>query len=467
MTARRFPPGFVWGTATASYQVEGAGREDGRTPSIWDTFCATAGTIDDGSDGLIACDQYHRYAEDIALMRELGVSAYRFSVAWPRIVPTAGAGPNPLGLAHYDRLTDALLAAGLKPVVTLYHWDLPQYLEDAGGWPHRDTAYRFGDYAALVAAALGDRVDTWTTLNEPWCAAYLGYGDGDHAPGHHSHPEALAAAHHLNLAHGLGVQAVRAAVGDQAKTSVTLNLAMPYPATDSPEDRAAADQVWRIDNDVWLKPMLEGVYDPQIFTDTAHVSDWAFVRDGDLAQIHQPLANLGINYYSPAYVRRLPGAVPPTREQAAARGWHGAHPGAETIEWLPPDGELTAMGWSQHPEGLRDLLVRVAALYPGLPLVVTENGSAWDDVVSPDGLVHDPQRVNYLRAHIKAIGQALDAGVPLQGYFAWSLLDNFEWARGYTKRFGLFYCDYPTQRRIWKDSARWYQQLATTNRTPE
>ncbi|MDR1808689.1 MAG: beta-glucosidase [Propionibacteriaceae bacterium] len=465
-TTRTFPPDFIWGTATASYQVEGAGREDGRTPDIWDTFCAVPGNIADGSNGSVACDQYHRYPGDIALMRELGVGAYRFSVAWPRIVPAAGGPANPRGLAYYDRLVDALLEAGIRPVVTLYHWDLPQYLQDKGGWPQRDTAFRFADYAGIVAGALGDRVDTWTTLNEPWCVAYLGYGCGAHAPGHKSHPEALAAVHHLNLAHGLGVQAIRAAAGEKAKTSITLNLSMTYPATDQAEDVAAAEQVWRIANGVWLEPELEGHYPEQVFADTAHVSDWSFIRDGDPADICQPLSNLGINYYSPNWVRRIPGAVTPTAAEAGANGWVGPHPGTETIESLPPDGELTAMGWSQHPEGLRDLLVRVAEAYPGLDLVVTENGSAWDDTVAPDGLVHDPQRVAYLAAHIEAIGQALDAGVPLKGYFAWSLLDNFEWACGYTKRFGLFYTDYATQNRIWKDTARWYQQLVTTNAVP-
>ncbi|MDR1512660.1 MAG: beta-glucosidase [Propionibacteriaceae bacterium] len=466
MTATRtFPPGFTWGTATASFQVEGAGLEDGRGRSIWDTFCDTPGKVDDGSNGLVACDQYHRYPDDIALMKELGVGAYRFSVAWPRIVPVAGGPVNLKGVDYYDRLTDALLSAGIAPVVTLYHWDLPQYLEDAGGWPSRDTAHRFGDYAAVMAQALGDRIDTWTTLNEPWCSAYLGYADGDHAPGRRDHPAALAAAHHLSLAHGLAVQAIRAEL-PAARTSVTLNLSQVYPATDSPEDRAAAEQVWRIDNDVWLKPMLEGRHDPRLFADTAHVSDWGFIKDGDLETIHQPLDALGVNYYTPAHVRRRPGAVQPTREEAAARGWLGAHPGTETIEWLEPAGPLTAMGWSQEPQGLTDLLVRLAETYPGLELMVTENGSAFEDQVSADGLVHDPERVAYLASHIEALGRALDAGAPVTAYFAWSLLDNFEWARGYTKRFGLFRTDYSTLERSWKDSARWYQRLARTNRVP-
>jgi beta-glucosidase len=269
--------------------------------------------------------------------------------------------------------------------------------------------------------------------------------------------------HHLNLAHGLAVQAVRAAVGDTANTSITHNLTMPYPASDAAADAEAAEEVWRIDNGVFLRPELEGVYDPQLVAATAHVSDWSFVRDGDLDTIRQPISVLGLNYYQPVWVRRARGVKPAGDGRPA---WTGPRPGVEAVEFLPPTGALTAMGWGQHPEGLTDLLARVAGEYPGLPLVVTENGSAWDDSVSEDGLVHDPERVAYLADHIEAIGAALDRGVPLTGYFAWSLLDNFEWARGYTKRFGLFRCDYRTQARIWKDSARWFQQLATTNAVP-
>jgi beta-glucosidase len=467
MTQRIFPTGFTWGTATASYQIEGAVAEDGRTPSIWDSFCAVPGNIIDGSSGQVACDSYHRSAEDIRLMGELGITAYRFSVAWPRIVPTLGGPVNQPGLDHYSRFVDQLLERGLTPVVTIYHWDLPQYLEDAGGWPQRDTAYRYAEYAGIVAQALGDRVDTWTTLNEPWCSAYLGYAGGEHAPGRHDHPAALAAAHHLNLAHGLGAQAVRAAIGQQAKVSVTLNLQVFRPDTDSAADQDAVRQLDRVGNDIWLLPMLEGRYDEQLWADTAHVSDWSFVKDGDLADIHQPLNSLGINYYSSGLARRLPGAVPPTKAEAAQTPWEGAWPGTETIEFLPPTGPLTAMGWNQDPAALTELLVAVHRRYPDLDLVITENGSAWEDSVGPDGLVHDLDRVAYLAAHIEAIGQALDAGVPVTGYFAWSLLDNFEWAWGYTRRFGLFRVDYETQARIWKDSGRWYKRLASDNRVPE
>ncbi|MDR3070482.1 MAG: beta-glucosidase [Propionibacteriaceae bacterium] len=465
MTQRVFPENFIWGTATAAYQVEGGVAADGRTPSIWDTFCAGAGNILDGSNGDVACDQYHRYPQDVQLMKELGTNAYRFSIAWPRIQPSADGVVNQKGIDYYSRLVDELLQAGISPVVTLYHWDLPQYLQDLGGWPNRDVAYRFAEYAQVMVRALGDRVHTWSTLNEPWCVAYLGYAEGSHAPGLHDHPASLRAAHHLNLAHGLGIQAIRSVLPD-ARTSVTLNLQALYPASETEADRGAVAQLQRVANDIWLLPILEGRYDPQLFADTAHVTDWSFVKDQDLAEVKQPLSVLGVNYYSTTTVRRNLRAQLPSFEQAAKSDWVGAWPGAETIEFLPPVGPLTEMGWNQNPAALTELLLAVHNRYPALELMITENGSAFADEVGPDYQVHDPKRVAYLAAHIEAIGQAIDAGVPLTGYFAWSLLDNFEWAFGYGKRFGLFFTDYQTQERIWKDSARWYQQLAKANRVP-
>ncbi len=480
-----FPQGFTWGTATASYQVEGAIHEDGRTPSIWDTYCAIPGKILDGASGEYACDQYHRYQQDIALMRELGVGAYRFSVAWPRIIPHKGSAVNTAGVDYYNRLIDALLESGIKPVATLYHWDLPQYLEDDGGWPCRDTAYRFADYATVLAKAFGDRVDTWTTLNEPWCTAYLGYGNGGHAPGIKDHAQALAAVHHLNLAHGLGVQAVRAVVGEQARCSVTLNLQVNRPATDSPNDVAAVERADLFANEVFLGPMLEGRYDPRIMEATADLTDWAFVQDGDLVTIHQPLDVLGVNYYSTSTVRHVDSSRPANSSGLSDRH-DNAMPAQSNVEVLPPEGELTAMGWNQDPQGLTDLLVSLSRRFPDLELMVTENGSAWDDTVDVDDtvptvygppasdgnatiavaggrIVHDQHRVAYLKAHIAALVTAIQEGANVTGYYAWSLLDNFEWAFGYTKRFGIIRVDYPTQERIWKDSARYYQQLATTN----
>ncbi|HSN10773.1 MAG TPA: GH1 family beta-glucosidase [Propionibacteriaceae bacterium] len=461
---RTFPQGFTWGTATASYQVEGAVGEDGRTPSIWDTMAHTPGGIVDGSNGDVSVDEYHRYPEDIALMTELGVTGYRFSISWPRNYPEPGT-VNQAGIDHYKRLAEALLDAGITPLATLYHWDLPQYLEDAGGWPNRGTAYRYAEYVSTTVSALGSHISTWGTLNEPWCSAFLGYADGEHAPGRHDHPAALAAAHHLNLAHGLGVQAIRAAQTD-SRVSVSLNLHALRAASDSAEDRAALAQCERVGNGIWLKPMLEGHYDPQLFEDTAHVTDWSFVQDGDLREISQPLDFLGLNYYSTSTVRRIPGAVTPTWVEAHSTPWVGPFPGTETIEFLPPTGPLTAMGWNQEPEALTELLVGLHRSYPELDLVVTENGAAFDDELSPNEDVHDPRRTAYYRAHIEAVGKAIDEGAPVKGYYAWSLLDNFEWAWGYTKRFGLFYVDYPTQARIWKDTGRWYAELARTNTLP-
>ncbi|WP_018143273.1 GH1 family beta-glucosidase [Alloscardovia criceti] len=459
--AALFPQGFTWGSATASYQVEGYLDTDGRATSIWDTYAHTPGNIVDGSDGSVACEQYVRYPEDIALMKQVGLDAYRLSIAWPRIFTQLNGPANTKALDHYKQLLDALLAADIKPIVTLYHWDLPQYLQDLGGWANRDIALRFGDYAATVAGALGDRVDTWTTLNEPWCSAYLGYAQGRHAPGIRDDKQALAAVHHLNLAHGLGVQAVRAELGEEAKTSVTLNLQVNRAFTDSAEDRAAAKQADRIGNEVWLGPMLEGAYDPQIFEDTREITDWSFIREGDLETIHQPINSLGINYYCTQTVRSAPAQVHPenAREDPIV--------GGSNIDILPPTGPLTAMGWNQEPEGLRDLVLEMSRRYPDLDLVITENGSAWDDeVVEENGekIVHDPQRVNYLSQHLRALHDAMDQGARVTGYYAWSLLDNYEWAFGYTKRFGIFYVDYPTQQRIWKDTARWYKEFIQASR---
>ncbi|MCH4209509.1 glycoside hydrolase family 1 protein [Bifidobacterium sp.] len=462
-----FPGDFLWGTATASYQVEGAIREDGRTPSIWDTFCEHPGTVADGSSGEIACDQYHRYPEDIALMHELGVKAYRLSIAWPRIVPNADGAVNQLGIDHYRRELDALREAGIMPVVTLYHWDLPQYLEDHGGWARRDTALRFADYADAIASGLGDRVGIWTTLNEPWCSAYLGYGSGVHAPGVRDYGKALAAVHHLNLAHGLGVQAIRAHLGGTAKVSSVLNLAVNIAQTDSEADMAAKHRADLIANEVFLGPMLEGRYDPEIFEVTKPYTDWSFVHDGDEELIRQPMQSLGVNYYSTTHVRyrdtaaavSAAGGVAASVARPVSPAERNPMPAQDIVEALPPAGELTAMGWNQEPQGLTSLLTELGARFPDLDLFVSENGSAWDDEVTADAdepngmIVHDPRRVAYLEAHVRAVADAIAAGAKVKGYFAWSLLDNFEWALGYSKRFGIIRVDYDTQQRIWKDSA--------------
>jgi beta-glucosidase len=465
--ARTFPADFVWGAATASYQIEGAAREGGRGPSIWDTFSATPGKVRDGHTGEVAVDHYHRTAEDIGHMRELGLDAYRFSIAWPRIQPT-GAGPvNPAGVDFYSRLIDDLLEAGIAPVATMYHWDLPQALEDSGGWPARDTALRFADYATAVVEAYRDRVSVWTTLNEPWCSAYLGYGSGVHAPGRHDDVAALRAVHHLNLAHGLGAQAVREVLGDAGTLSLTLNLHVVRPDTASPEDLDAARKIDALANRAFLNPVLDGHYPSDLIADTAKLTDWAFVRDADLATINSGLDVLGVNYYSTQRVRRYT----PDHERVMADG-HGASGhspwiGADDVEFLQQPGPYTEMGWNIDPAGLTELLTKIHATYPGLPLMITENGAAFADVVSPDGRVHDPERVDYLYRHIDAVGQAMDAGADVRGYFVWSLMDNFEWAYGFHRRFGVLRVDPVSLDRIWKDSAHWYAELVRSRTLPD
>ena len=464
-----FPPGFVWGTATASYQIEGAAREDGRTPSIWDTYSHTPGRVVGGDTGDVADDHYHRYREDVAIMRELGVGSYRFSVAWPRITPQVterGLGPvNEAGLAFYDRLVDELLGAGIAPAATLYHWDLPQALEDAGGWTNRATAERFAEYAEVVAARLGDRIGTFITLNEPWCSAYLGYASGVHAPGRTEPASALAAVHHLNLAHGLATAAVRRAA-PLAQVALTLNLAWVRPASDLPADADAVRRIDGLQNRVFLDPTMRGEYPADVLADTASVTDWAFVRDGDLELIAQPIDALGLNYYSPTVVRAYAGSGPRLEADGHGDGAASAWPACEDVEFPPQPGPKTDMGWSIDARGMTELLLRLARDYPGLDLYVTENGAAYPDVLTEDGAVHDDDRIAYLHAHLSAVADAVEAGAPVRGYFLWSLLDNFEWSYGYSKRFGLVHVDYETQRRTVKDSGRWYAEVVRRNALP-
>ncbi|MCC2316328.1 glycoside hydrolase family 1 protein [Cellulomonas chengniuliangii] len=469
-SGRQFPADFLWGSATASYQIEGAAAEDGRGPSIWDTFSATPGKVLNGDTGAVAIDHYHRTAEDVALMKAHGLHAYRFSIAWPRIQPTGSGAVNQKGLDFYSRLVDQLVEAGIDPVVTLYHWDLPQALEDAGGWPARDTAYRFADYAAVVAEALGDRVKIWTTLNEPWCSAYLGYASGVHAPGRENHADSLAAVHHLNLAHGLGGRAVREIVGAETQLSITLNLHVTRAASTSPEDIDAKRRIDGLANGVFLGPLLDGAYPADVLADTAEITDWSFVRDGDLETINTGIDVLGVNYYSTGMVRksqtpRVPGdgtPGPDGHKSSPLSPW----PGTDDIEWMAMPGPHTAMGWNIDPEGLTELLLDLHAAYPGLPLAITENGAAFDDEVTPDGRVHDERRVSYLHDHIDAVGVAMDKGVDVRGYFVWSLFDNFEWAYGYDRRFGIVRVDYDTLERTRKDSSYWYAELVRTGAIP-
>jgi beta-glucosidase len=444
----RFPTGFVWGVATAAYQIEGAVAEAGRGPSIWDTFAHSPGRVRDGDTGDIACDHYHRYAEDIQLMADLGVSAYRFSIAWPRIQPGGGGPDNPLGLAFYDRLVDRLLAAGIDPVATLYHWDLPQALEDRGGWLNRDTSYRFAEYAATVAAALGDRIRRWITLNEPFVSAWMGYGIGRHAPGRTLAAGCFPATHHLLLGHGLAVAALRAA-GD-VPVGITNTLAPVRPASDDPADAEAARRLDGVHNRLYTDPVLLGRY-PDDLANLHGGADLSAIRDGDLDAIGAPLDFLGVNYYY-AYTARAAGPDNPLGAEQAPR----------------PDVPATGFGWPVLPDGMHDLLVQLADRYgPALPpIYITENGAAYDDKVGPDGQVSDVDRVGYLDGHLRAVRRALAAGVDVRGYFCWSLLDNFEWAEGYSKRFGLVYVDYPTQRRIPKQSYAWYHRLVTAATDP-
>jgi beta-glucosidase len=433
-----FPPDFRWGVATASYQIEGAAAEDGRTPSIWDTFARVPGAVVGGDHGDVACDHYHRMPEDVALMAGMGVGWYRFSVGWPRVRPDGGA-PNPAGIGFYDRLVDELLAHDVVPWLTLYHWDLPQRLEDAGGWTVRDTADRFVEYAATLHEALGDRVPVWTTLNEPWCSAFLGYTSGRHAPGRQE-----------------GAAGLRARGADTL--GVTLNFTVADPA--DPADPADVDAARRVDalhNRMFLEPIRRGEYPADLLADTEHLGWTDVVRDGDLAAIAAPIDVLGVNYYHGDAVSARPDADP---------GGPSPFPGLDELS-MPLRGlPRTAMGWEVQPEGLTRLLLRLHDEHPGLPLVVTENGAAYDDEVGADGEVDDPERVAYLDAHLRAVHAARAAGADVRGYFAWSFLDNFEWAEGYAKRFGLVHVDYATQQRTPKASARWYSEVVRTGRLP-
>ena len=458
-----FPTDFLFGAATACYQIEGAVNEDGRTPSIWDTFSHTPGKVLGGDNGDVAADHYHRMRDDVALMKQLGLRAYRFSIAWPRIQPGGSGGFNQKGLDFYSSLVDELLDNEILPVATLYHWDLPQELEDAGGWTSRATAQAFAPYAAKLAQTLGDRIHLWTTLNEPWCAAYLGYASGVHAPGRTNGADALTAVHHLNLAHGLAIQAIRAEL-PTAKVSVTHNLHVIRPA--DPHSADDIDIVRRLDalgNRAFLGPELEGAYPEDLIADTAAVTDWSFVRDGDLEDIHQPLHLLGINYYTTSIARMWDGVSERDLEDGHKASEHTPWVGVDNVDFVREPGPRTAMGWLVDPAGLTELLVRTAKTYPGQPLIVTENGAAFDDSVDEDGQVHDTQRVEYVQAHLAAIKDAIDAGADVRGYQLWSLLDNFEWAWGYGRRFGVIWVDYDTQERIIKDSARFYAEVIRAN----
>jgi beta-glucosidase len=451
----KFPGNFVWGAATAAYQVEGSVEADGRGPSIWDTFCTVPGAILNGDSGARGAEQYTRYPQDIAMMRDLNIGAYRFSIAWPRIQPTGSGAVNKPGLDYYDRLVDGLLEAGIQPWVTLYHWDLPQALEDAGGWPERATAARFADYAGIVGEHFADRVAGWTTLNEPWCSSFLGYFNGEHAPGRKNVVDGVVAAHHLLLAHGLGVQALRAA-GVTAPIGIVLNPASVQPADDRPE-AALATRRMELSNKLFLDPLYKGAYDDEVLAEVSFVTDPAkHIRDGDGAIIATPTDYLGINFYGPERVTLDPAADDDATQWPGRRGV--THP-----DWDMP---RTVMGWVVEPAGLTHLLTWIRAEYGDVPFYITENGAAFDDSVAADGHVHDELRTSYIKGHLTAIAQMIDDGIDIRGYFVWSLLDNFEWSFGYQRRFGVVWVDYDTYERTVKDSGLWYGEVAGTGSLP-
>ncbi|WP_410620534.1 GH1 family beta-glucosidase [Amycolatopsis sp. cmx-8-4] len=453
-----FPAGFRWGAATASYQVEGGVTEGGRGPSIWDTFAATDGKVLDGASGEVACDHYHRYPEDVGLLAGLGLNAYRFSVAWPRVMPD-GVTTSAAGLGFYDRLVDELLSRDVTPVLTLYHWDLPQALEDAGGWPARDTAFRFAEYAAVVHDALGDRVDQWTTINEPFCAAFLGYGSGVHAPGVQDHDTALVAAHHLLLGHGLATRALTEQARPGHEFSLALNFAPAIADGSSPAHVEAARKFDGIHNRFFLDPVLGKGYPSDVMADVAfHGGRFAAsVRDGDTDTIAAAIDWLGVNYYAPARVTPLAYPLAPGNCPL---------PGLRGLDVLPARPPLTAFGWEQTPSSLTSMLSWISDRSGGLPLVVAENGASFVDEVV-DGRVHDTARVAYLDSHVRAVHDAIRAGADVRGYFAWSLLDNFEWAMGYSQRFGLIHVDFETQVRTVKDSGHFLGRIAKANALPD
>jgi beta-glucosidase len=452
-----FPAAFLWGAATSAYQIEGSTDADGRGTSIWDTFFHTPGRVRNGDTGDVAVDHYRLMEDDVVLMARLGLRAYRFSVAWPRVLPQGRGAVNQSGLDFYRRLVDRLLESGIEPLPTLYHWDLPEALQREGGWSARSTAQAFAAYAAVVGGALGDRVTRFLTLNEPWCSAFLGYASGVHAPGIRDPESAVRATHHLLLAHGLGVKELRAA-GD-SEAGITLNLFAVSPATDSEEDRAAAQAIDGLQNRLFLDPILKGSYPDDVLASFHRICDLSVIQPDDLQTISAPIDVLGVNYYTRHTVTAAPNRPP----AGVGSQWVGA----ENIGLVEPDGAKTAMGWPVDADGLVEVLGRVSRDYDAPPILITENGAAYDDVVDEQGAVDDSERISYLDAHVAAIRRAMDHGVDVRGYFVWSLLDNFEWAEGYSKRFGIVYVDFPDQRRVLKASALWYRDLISRQITED
>jgi beta-glucosidase len=448
---RTFPQGFVWGSATSAYQIEGAAGEDGRGESIWDRFAKTAGRIKDGSNGDVACDHYHRYADDVALLRTLGHGAYRFSVAWPRVLPRGRGAVNEKGIDFYSRLVDALLEAGIAPYLTLYHWDLPQALQDEGGWTNRATAFAFAEYADAVSRRLGDRVKHWITHNEPWCASMVSNLKGVHAPGIRDGAIAVSTSHHLLLSHGLAVPIVRSQ-SPGAKVGITLNLSPSVAASPSEPDVDAARHYDGYLNRWFLDPVFRGAYPADMVRDYVNSGYLpgdglaTLARDGDLRTISAATDFLGVNYYNRAVMRSE--RVPEEKNLPRTVFVREEH---------------TDIGWEVYPEGLLEILVRVHREYAPPKIFITENGASYGDGPDANGRVADTKRVRFLHDHLVALHRAIEAGVPVAGYFAWSLLDNYEWDHGYTQRFGMTWVDYATQKRTPKESAHWYRRTIEQN----
>ena len=454
MTDRTFPEGFLWGTATSSYQIEGAVTAGGRGASIWDMFSHTPGKTAKGETGDVAVDHYHRVAEDVALMGELGLNAYRFSIAWPRLLPSGTGEVNPEGVAFYRDLAGRLRDNGITPLATLYHWDLPLALHEQGGWLNPDSVAWFAEYAAAAKEALGDLISMWITLNEPWCSAFLGYSSGVHAPGITDAASSYLAAHHHMLAHHNAVSAMRATNPQPAdRIGIAPNLIPAWPASQSPDDVRAAAAIDTVQNLQFLDAIFFGTYPELIleYHERFGLSD--LIDPADLAAVRQDIDFLGVNYYNVNTIRYEAG-VP-------ADPWW---PGTDEAVLLPPEGPLTAMDWGIEPEGLKWTLLRVAERHPGIPLYVCENGAAYPDVVSADGSIHDPERISYLERHLAVLGEAIAAGADVRGYLVWSLLDNFEWSFGYDKRFGLIRVDPDTLERTIKDSGYWYRDFVAAQR---
>jgi len=447
-----FPAGFLWGAATAAYQVEGAWNADGRGESIWDRFAHTPGKIKGGTNGDVACDSYHRYREDIALMKRLGVKSYRYSIAWPRVQPTGKGAANAKGLDYYKRLTDATLEAGIRPFPTLYHWDLPQPLEDAGGWPNRDTAQRFADYAAIVAAALGDRIGQCAIFNEPKTFTHVGYWQGTHAPGRTDPLAMLRATHTVNLAQGLAFRALKSAKAS-LKVGGVIDVAPMNPATDSAADRDAAARWYKFLNLWFLYPALKGTYPDGVLpaAQQASLLGW---RDGDADVVRADLDFVGLNYYSPWIVRHAPQG--------------NGVPGLDTqADWAAGSGAKADNGWAIDPQGFYAILKDMAGHTGGRPLEITENGAAYNIGPDAQGRIRDTRRIEWLRQHLRELSRAIRDGVPVRAYHCWSLLDNFEWAEGYTQRFGLVHVDFEHGgKRTVKDSGDWYAKVVAANRVP-